>query len=221
MINSQFLRLAQQYGLSKVPQSGDELMAALQGILTPDQMELMQYLFQPPEVFQNNPINQLLPVDAADTGANPATPVAQNADAVEPPPAKDKASAAVTQPSAPDAPAPGSPAAAAAAGPQGAARYEGASGFNAPGAPAPYRLAANDPDAEALMAKYPGMYTWAGKPAAATTAPATATQTGARPFVPAVTAPVGTPVAGADRSGKAGTWDPGDATHPPRFIPSS
>lgn len=222
-------------------------MAALQGILGPEQAELLSYLFQPPEVFQQNPINQLFP-QPADTGATPveqpfiappggtqapgrvpptfgpdptgATPVemptligGQPGEAKipgqkyggvvfqppttygetpqEPAPGKDKAGAQITQPSSPE---PGT-------------------GVTPPPATAPPPGAAAPPAAV--------------KPPAATTQPPAATggTTAVRPWTPPVAPPptgtIGTPIAGKGPGHVTGYWDPGDATHPPRFIKSS
>lgn len=89
---SQFVALAQKYGLSKVPQNTQELFAALQGILNPTQMELLNYLFQTPEQFQ-----------ASSPFGSPDQPT------ISAGPTKDNAAAALTgSPAA--APAPGAPA---------------------------------------------------------------------------------------------------------------
>ena len=236
MINSQFLALAQKYGLSQVPKDGQELMAALQGILDPAQMELLQYLFQPPEVFQQNPINKVmapLPQTGAEKPASMQADVAANTPE-DVAPGKDKAGSMVTQPSAPDAPPPAAGGGAAGGAAGGGANYaarttpetalEREYGNRQAKAQTAAEFAAN----KAWYDQQLALGGTSTKPPAAATTPPVASNplaaptTPVRPWVPPVIPPT-TPatVAGANRAGEAGYWDPGDATHPPHFVKSA
>ena len=99
---SAFLRLAQKYGLAQVPRNWQEAMTMLQPILDDSQLELVRYLFMPPEQFIQE--DNIFPPGA------PTAPVVQPI--AEAAPAKDTAAAAVTPaaPAAPAAPAPAAPA---------------------------------------------------------------------------------------------------------------
>jgi hypothetical protein len=171
VIDSSFLRLAQKYGLAPTPRTPQDLFTALQDIITPSQMELVQYLFTDPLQFQANPFAAIPAAQplVADTGAVAAqeVPVVTAPDVL---PGKDRASAQVdpskadpTQPGAtPPGPATNTNPAQLGSG----SAYSGANHFNPDGT---ITLAPDDPDAARLVAQYPGLYKWAGQPAAATT----------------------------------------------------
>ena len=76
-----YIAMAHKFGLAKVPQTLEELMAALQQIMTPNEFELVKYMFMTPEQYQ-----------AANPFGSPDTPAGSGTA-----PAKDKAPALVTQ----------------------------------------------------------------------------------------------------------------------------
>lgn len=84
MVNSPnlYVQLAHKFGLAKVPQTLEELMAALSQIMPPAELELVKYMFMQPEQFQ-----------AANVFGSPDLP-----SPTEKGPAKDNAPALVTNP---------------------------------------------------------------------------------------------------------------------------
>ena len=239
MIDSYFLKLAQKYGLAPIPQTPEQLFQALQGIMTPAQMELVQYLFTDPLQFQSSPFASLA------TGED--TPPAQ---AVEPPPSKDRAGDLLVEPgdNSPGSlvtPTPATPATPAQPktpgdyapppGPAPAAGYGGQNNPNNPYAGTNYRYGGSPTVAD--KANINGVEVWAGGPYAgkpvaqypqggdlkpylsnpSAPAPADASRPYVAPIPPPPAGSVGTPVRVKNKDGTWGWADPGNDTTAPRF----